>query len=792
MKKQITLLLLVSIPLMLWSQTLTQSVKGRITDRESKSPLFGANIILLGSDTLIGTVSDFNGSFHLRVPIGRRTFKISYIGYEDVVLPDVYITSGKEAELNVMMREQFSRLQEVVIQGNADKTQALNSMAAISARQLRTEDAQRYAGGFYDPARMVSSFAGVGATEGDGSNQIVVRGNSPRGLLWRLEGIEIPNPNHFPDGQGDAGGAFCILSSTVLKDFDFYTSAFPAEYGNAYSGVMDISLRQGNAGKREYSFIFGLVGTQFMMEGPFVKGKQASYLISYRYSNFGLLNKAGLLGLAKNHLPPLFQDLNFNLSFPTQKAGNFQLFGSGGQSWTGWNAIKDTSLWKSWDDRKDDTEDHYMGVIGLKHVFHCKNNRTYFRTVAALTHQSDILSTTFILDSNVRRNVYKSDFAFNAIRINVMMHHKFSSRHSIRTGLMSNELQSDMYSRFWNWKENGYDTPVDKTNSTSLYQAYFQWKYRVRENFEINSGLHSMFFRLNQDYSIEPRLGLRWDFAHGQALSAGLGMHTRTENIPAYFALVKNDSGMKGEFNRNLSFTKSLHNVLAYDLNINKNLRFKVETYFQYIYKVPVVDTLNSTMSALNFSYGIPDIVLTNKGTGYNYGMELTLEKFYSDNYYFLFTCSLFDSKYEANNGIIYNTAYNNNHISNFLIGKDFKLGKEKNSVLGVNVKALVRGGFRYTPIDLQKSALAGDEVLNETETFEKQYPLYHRFDLGINYQKNNKGWSWSLSMNIYNILNRKNILYYDLRHDEVSNVYSIKGVEGLGIVPNLNFKIDF
>ncbi|MBN2807811.1 MAG: TonB-dependent receptor [Prolixibacteraceae bacterium] len=784
--------LLITLTTSLFAQNLSQVVKGKIIDQESKTELIGATIMLLNNETLIGTSTNIDGVFKMNVPLGRQSFKVSYIDYEDVTIPNVLVSSGKEIELTIEMRESFSKINEVVVTANVDKTVSLNTMASISARQLRSEDASRYAGGFYDPARMVSGFAGVAATEGDGTNQIVVRGNSPRGLLWRLEGIEIPNPNHFPDGQGDSGGAFCILSSSVLSSFDFYSSAFPAEYGNAYSGIMDLNMRKGNSDKREYSLIVGLVGTQLSMEGPFKKGYDGSYLISYRYSNFGLLNRAGLLGLAENHLPPLFQDLNFNVYLPTKKAGLFKIFGSGGNSWTGWEAYQDSSKWFSWDDRKDDLENHLMGVLGLKHTYNFKDNKTYIRTVVALTHQSDSLSTTFLMDGYEPLNAYNSHFAYDAFRANMLVNHKFNSRNSVRAGVIFNQLYSNMYSRKYNWSTEQQEVQIDQSNHTYLAQAYLQWKYRITEKMELNTGLHAMYFGLNNDYSIEPRLGWKWNFAKNQSISAGFGMHTRTENIPAYFADVINDNGEIGEFNRNLSFTKSLHNVIGYDWSINKDLRLKLEAYYQHIYNVPVVDTLNSTMSALNFAYGIPDVVLTNKGTGRNYGMEFTLEKFYSNNYYFLFTTSLFDSKYLANDGNWYNTVYNNQYLTNFLIGKDFKVGKEKQNILGVNLKALVRGGFRYTPIDFEKSIAAGDEVYDWSRSFAEQFPLYNRFDFGMNYQQNLKKWNWSVALNILNVLNQQNIAQYYLKHNDKTNEYSIAGISGLGLVPNLNFKIEF
>jgi hypothetical protein len=231
---------------------ITQHIHGIITDKESKAALIGANAIVIDSNPLNGTIADANGRFNLTVPVGTVSIKVSYIGYEDIVIPEVHVVSGKETFLNIEMRESVVSMQEVTVSASKNKNQIVNSMATISARMISTVDANRYAAGYNDPSRMVSSFAGVAPAEGD-KNNIVIRGNSPRGLLWRLEGIEVPSPNHFGDGQGDSGGSFCIINSNLMANSDFYTGAFPGEYGNALAGILDLNLRKGNSSKYEHA-----------------------------------------------------------------------------------------------------------------------------------------------------------------------------------------------------------------------------------------------------------------------------------------------------------------------------------------------------------------------------------------------------------------------------------------------------------------------------------------------------------------------------------------------------------
>jgi hypothetical protein len=690
-------IVLMFFPKGLFAQTLIQTVKGRVFDKESKVGLQGANVFVVGSNPIIGTITDNNGYFRLLVPVGRYSIGVSYIGYEDALISDILIVSGKQTDLQIQLREKFFTADEVKVVAKRRKDLALNNMAAISARVLSPDDAVRYAGGFSDPSRMASSFAGVAAVEGDGVNDIVIRGNSPRGLLWRLEGIEIPNPNHFSDGQGATGGSVGIITSNMLAMSDFLSGAFPAEYGNAYSGVMDISLRSGNFDKHEYGLQFGVVGLEASAEGPLLKNNNSSFLVNYRYSTFGFLGQMGLVNLGDNNIPPVFQDLSLNLKLPAKKAGIFYLFGIGGMSNTGTDpALNDTI----WDNRFYETEYHKMGVFGLKHTITLPNQKTFLKTVIALEGQEDKWNRGHVLQNSERLEEYDDKYSYPFFRMVFQVNHKLNTKTLLRTGFNYSFISYDMFASEFNSGLTNYDTIITKKGNTSQSQVYAQINRRVTSNIEAGVGLHAMYFELNDRYSVEPRASLKWFLNTDQSVSFGFGLHTRAESIVAYLAPVADSNGLKYEANRNLNFTRAFHYVIGYDYMISNNFRLKTELYYQDLKLVPLDSRPGSNMSALNASYGVPEIPLVNKGNGYNYGLELTLEKFYSSNYYFLTTFSLFDSKYQTFDGEWFNTYFNSNYIANFLGGKDFLMGNTRQNILGLNLKLVYRGGFRYTPID--------------------------------------------------------------------------------------------
>lgn len=786
MKRILLFIIVLCSPIIIQAQ-LTQIIKGKIVDKESKVSLIGAYIIQLNSTPTNGAITDTEGNFRILVPVGRVNLKISYVGYEDIFISEILVMSGKEVFLNIEMRENIAQMQEVVVKAFKDKIQPLNSMATTSVRLLSAEDASRYAGGFNDPSRMVGSFAGVSNGDGD-VNDIVIRGNSPRGLLWRLEGIEIPNPNHFTDGQGASGGSLSVITSNVLSNFDFYTGAFPAEYGNAFSGVMDLLLRKGNNEKSEYAFQASVVGMETALEGPISKNYAGSYLINYRYSTFALLDKLSLIDLGNNNLPPKFQDLTIHLNMPTPKYGNFSIFCVGGKSSTGTVPVKEGIDWsdqQNWDTRFDETENHEMAVIGLKHNYNLDNKKTYIKTIIAATRQFDTWDSGYMTDSVTRQFDYRDRYGYTALRSHLMINHKFNAQHIIRSGIIYNRVFSDMFQAEHDWDLKKDTVRINKSDNTSLTQAYTQWKYRITENFETNLGMHLMHFELNNSNSVEPRFGMKWSFSAKQSINAGIGLHTKTESVSSYFAIVRMPDGSLSEGNKNNGFTRSMHNIIGYDLALDNNIRAKIEAYYQYLYDVPIVDTTNSTMSALNFSYGIPDVQLKNKGIGYNKGFEITLEKFYSNNFYFLVTTSVFQSKYKANNGIWYNTYFNNHLVSNLLGGYDLKIGQ---NTLGVNLKMLYRKGYRYTPIDLEKSILAHDEVYQQDKLFSVHLPDFTRFDIGVYFRKNALNFSSVFSLDIQNVIDRKNILAYE--YDDKTQ--SLKGIEGMGLIPIINYRIEF
>jgi hypothetical protein len=772
-----------------YSQIPTQVLKGIVADKETRIPLAGANVVIVNSSPLNGTTTDASGKFRFVSKTGRVSVRITFLGYEDIVMPDLLIGSGKEVDLYIEMREKVVNAQEVIVSAGRESHAGLNQMAAISTQTIRTDDALRYAGGFYDPSRIVNSFAGVVAANSEESNDIVIRGNSSRGLLWRLEGIEIPNPNHFGDGQGGSGGFYSAITSNVISNFDFFTGAFPAEYGNAVSGVMDLNLRKGNSDSFEYAFQTGMIGLEGSAEGPLNRKKGSSFLIDARYVNFSYLNTLNLIDLGSTNYAPRSRDLVFNLNLPGKKSGSINVFGFYGSSALGKVAVKDKSLWTTNDDRWEEMQEQGSMVFGVKHLLPLKNEMGYIKSVVAFTDFYDTYSEGYVDSSYVRTDSYHNRFRYPALRMSFMLNNKLNASSTLRTGFNLQFLDAEMQDIRLN-SAGKYDQQVSPSGFGVQYQIYTQFQNRITENFEINSGVHVMVFTVNKELNIEPRAGIRWQVSPGKFINAGLGLHSRVEAFPVYYNYIRNSSGQMITINKDLECSKSFQLVLGTDLSVTRNLRLRAEVYNQRLFDVPIISKTNSTYSALNTSEELPNSGLTNSGLGYNRGLELTLERNFSRNYYFLLTASLFDSKYKPGDGNWYNTYYNTSFVSNFLAGKDFYFGKDKRSCIGLNTKFMLRGGYRYTPVDEAKSIKSKKIIYDASKTYESQLPEFIRIDGGVQFRRNNHGFSWIVMLDIQNVSDRKNVFRkrFSYKDGDVisTNDYSI------GVVPVFNFRVEF
>ncbi len=767
------------------AQPISQRIWGTVIDKESKEIISGATIIFDNSQTVNTLKSDSLGRFSLLLPVGRHSVTIYAYGYSIASVNDILLSSGKEVKLVIELSELRGNIQQAVITGVTGKGYTnLN----VSTRRVRAQDAARFAGGYYDPLRMVTNLPGVAATNSDENNSIVVRGNSPRGLLWRLEGLEIPNPNHLAGGQGGSGGAYSLITTNSITGFDFLTAAFPSEFSNAVSGVIDIALKSGNNSKREYSAGIGVIGAEFSVEGPLGKKSEASLYANIRYSNFSFLKTLKLVDLKYVAITPKAFDWAVKATLPTKRAGTFELFSIGGDSYVG-DEINIDDESSQIIDKSEYLYNYSITVAGLKHTYRIPDSGTYIRTVVGFTSQNEQMEENIIDNSMVKNLNYSEKYIYPSFRASLLINSKINNKHSLRATINANIVTGDMFS-IKRTGNNIYDTLLNSNSSGSYSNFSIQWKYKPNISSEFIAGLNTIRSGITKENLLEPRISYKYQIDNYQELAIGFGLHSRLEPLSVYNYRVKTGPGSRDEVNSNLKALKSMHLSLGYSVRAGENANITFEAYYQKLYNIPSSVSEFSQYSIINSAFGLPDVIMDNRGEGYNTGIEFTIDKDFNKGYYFLFTTSLFDSRYKASDQKWYSTYFNNNFIFNLVGGKEFLIGNSNQNIFGINFRTFLRGGYRFTPVDRDLSVSRRRVVYDLSRTYGDMLPSYFRADIGFNYRINREGNSWIFLLDIQNATNRKNIVRNRFSYNSGKVVESYS--KSIGIVPIFSVKYEF
>lgn len=768
------------------AQNLTQTVRGKIVERVTQMPIPGATVAVVGSNPVMAVSSDMDGVFKLpAVMIGRQNLIIRSMGYEDAAVNELLVGTGKEVVLTIEMKETVTALEEVVVTGTKSRGDALNSMAMISSRSFNVEQTRRYAGGLDDPARLASAFAGVSSDGSVESNAIMVRGNSPGGVLWLVEGLEVPVPSHFANADVVGGGAVTLFSNQILSNSDFYTGAFPAEFGNAFSGVFDVRFRTGNNEKYEHAIQIGALGMEVASEGPLKKGGQASYLFNYRYST---------LGLVKAFMPeeqglPVYQDLCFKLNFPTQKAGTFTLWGIGGIDNYDNTPKEDSTEWVDSHARLDINAKFYPGTAGANHKLQLGKN-SYINTAIGVSSYTQNEYANFLESDMTLSPMSRSYYNEYKYSVKSYVSHKFTSRLSNRTG-----VGYDLYSYDYNLKgderedgvSSGMETISTSKGNAGLAKFYTEAKYELNHGVSLSGGIYTMYFDVSKKSVVEPRVGVRWIATPRHTFSLAYGQHSQMQMLNTYF-IEKEVNGVITMPNKSMDFSHAQHFVLGYDLNINKNNRIKVEPYYQILTDLAVEPTPSSfSMVNLTQAHGFNKELVTD-GTGTNYGVDLTFERFLNRGYYYMVTSSFFKSLYKGSDKVERNTLYANNYVVNMLGGKEWTVGRQKNNIVGLSGRLYLKGGNRTSPIDLPASQAQKEVVYDESRAYSEQHPGYYRFDLSATYRKNMAGYAVVFVAQINNLLASPTTVNTDFNYSKNMVETNSYGEP----FPNISCKIEF
>lgn len=764
----------------LHSQTdISTAIRGTIIDAQSGLPVAFANVVAVYDDSLTGTVTDLQGTFNIEpVKPGRYDIHVTYVGYQEMLIPDVVVRSHQPVTLQVKLSEAPYVLGEVLVRPLVDKKRAQHELATVSARLLSVEEANRYAGGFDDPARLASAFAGVSSNIQ--SNGIVIRGNAPKYLQWRMEGVEIPNPNHFADLSSFGGGGLTALSSQVMDNTDFLTGAMPATYENALSGVFDLSMRNGHSGNHEHQVQVGIIGIDVASEGPLSRRSKASYLVNYRYSTLGLIQPL----LPKEAGKINYQDLSFKLTFPGLKKGTFEWWGLGLHDFSGQEPVAEPANRFYEEDLQQQMVRQHMGATGLKYHKYLQNRYQQVLRMQLAFTGSNIESETRELKDNSRledkNSIRNSEGNFHFL---TELNSRISKFHTNYSGLKLRSLHYNL-----NLKESVAEPPLktiaDENGQSMLATMYSSSSFTISPRLNFIAGFSLRYFSLNREIAVEPRLSLSYYLKDAWKAGIAYGLHSRLEPLQYYFT--RDDWG--APLNKRLQFSKAHHWVASLQWMPEKNYSFKMEPYFQYLFDIPVGRENNLSFINLENDWFMQE-ALSNSGIGRNMGIDLTFEKYLTRGFYGLVTFSVFDSKYKnAPHSSWNSTRYNSNLIGNMLFGKEFSVGNRQRNKLGVNYRLTFQGGSPYTPVDEVLSLASNEIVLENDRPFVLRFtPVFiHHFT--INYLINRQRSGHHLSLKVLNAGGFRE--FQGFRINRQSN--TIDQYREALIIPNLSYRISF
>ena len=764
-------------------QTVGQTIRGTVSDVASGEPLIGVTIQVDG--LVNGTaVSDVDGNFEItNVPVGRHSIKASYIGYESVELKEQLLSSGKEMVLNLRMRERISELGEVVVKPRVNKQMPLNEMAQVGARMFSVEEANRYAGGMADPARTASMFAGVAT--GGATNGISIHGNSPQMLQWRVEGIEVNNPNHFAEITEAGGGIFTSLNGTVLANSDFLTGAMPAEFGNALSGAFDMKMRVGNNTKYEHAVQVGTLGVDFASEGPLGKKSRASYLVNYRYSFLEIAKKLHAINMVKETLD--YQDLSFKFNFPTTHSGTFAVW------FTGLidnyrNEVPDVSEWETLWDCNDSRSRQRSCAGGLTHTFRFRSGGSLRTSLAYTGAYTRLEQNDYDEQLNKMPDMDGRNASWNLIA-SLQHQHKFSSRYTMQNGF------EHQHSDFHAWLDyvDVVGGPMrriyESEGNTGLTRLYTNHKLALSSRLSAVAGINVMWFNLNDQWLLEPRVSLQYKTSATSTFSVAYALNSRKETTDTYFVVKQNDGSGVYNPNSDLGLTRSHHISASFAQRLGDNAMLKIEPYWQYIFDVPVEE--GTTYSIINHNLFFQDRALVNSGAGRNYGIDLTLERYLKDGLYGMLTATVFKSEYRDAQGEWHHSRHDRHYITNILGGKEWMVGRSKKNVFGFNGRLTLMGGDRYTPIP---EGITFEDIMQRpdksfpvdgADPFSKQLNMNVGYAFSVKYTINHKHTS---SHFILEYLQMRSFhgKTFDLHTHEIVNQYTSL------TFPNIAYRIEF
>lgn len=744
------------------SQQALQQVRGIITTVQGV-PLPGATATALQDQLVVKqAVADTAGHFTLTLQPGRYLFMFSFVGHQTREV-EWLVVGGKESVLDVALVEQPFQLEEVQVNATT-----LTDIPA-GATNLTIEKALRVPANFFDPLRLAVSTPGVVAMN-DLGNVVSVKGYSPNAMTWRMQGLEVLNPNHlanggtFSDRPAALGGSVSVVSAQVLDQTQLVTGWFPASFGNALAAAVDMQLRRGNKNQHEYTAQASVVGLELAAEGPLDRKNQSSWLANYRYSTVGLLSG---LGLNFGDEAIRFQDFTFHGHVQHAKSET-SFFGFGGTSSNRF-VRKPEPDWKTEKDRYNINFSGRVWAIGARHTWG-QVWRWEWGTAFSAQQQNRYAVGAAIPQPHISAEVFEQKQSLLSSRLRVQRNWK---TRALEAGVQANYQNGTLAVQTI--------VPIDPagafpnfrgTVAGTLLQPYLHYVHQLSARWELQAGMRVPFFAFNRTHAWEPRMAIQRRLANG-SLHMSYSQVSQTQSLQTYLQ----------PGNRGLELTRSFQWLAAWQRRVAQH-QFGAQAYYHRVRNVPIAAD-GSLFSVVNQFDEFAPPGLVSAGKGSQAGIGASAERSFSGSYYYAINGTLYRATFTDIQGMNYPSRFNGRFAGNILAGKEWGTAAR---AFGVHARFIYFGGLRQQQVDVAASQALGTTRFDSQSGFGMRLPDYGRADLRISWRKNRHRYTRTLSLDIQNVTNRQNVAftYFDTHLQRVASRAQ------LGIIPVLVYRVDF
>ncbi len=751
MKQSILILFLLNIIVNLYSQN-TGVLTGTVIDKNTQEELIGATIML--DDTELGTVTEYDGSFIIEnIPAGSYNVSASYVGYRPLTQYNIVVTSGNDNTVNFQLEEETIEIEGAVIEVNRSIS-ITTAENPNSIQRLSTEEIKANPGGNFDISRVVQTLPGVTGAIGVGGfrNDIIIRGGAPNENVYYLDGIEVPNINHFST-QGSAGGPQGMLNVSFIEGVTLSTSSMHARYDNALSSVFQFDQRIGNPKSFQGNFRLSSTEAALTVEGPI--GDKVTYLASARRSYLEFLFQALDLPIRPN-----YWDFQYKVNYKINNKTSLNFIGLGSLDDFSFAAPQESSPEKEYIIRSNPLINQwsYTTGVSLKHLI-----EDGFINVALsrnmFENRLDKFEDGNDFDENFRTLKSESQEIENKLRFDINQY-KNNWKYSYGGSLQYVKYNNDYFNILREEIQDGtgqvvqpalildFDSAIDFVKLGFFGQVS---KRFLKEKMNVSLGLRTDMNSftdtgMNPLKTLSYRLGTSYRINDKWSLNASTGSYYK---LPIYTVLgYKDDAGTF--VNKDNEYIQSYHYVLGTEFIPAPRLRFTVEAFYKDYNNYPV--SVNSGISLANQggdfgAIGNEDV--NSIGEGRTYGIEFFAQQKLAKNFFGVLSYTWYKSEFTGISGEYIPSAWDYGHLVSTAIGYKFKKNWE------IGLKYRYAAGAPYTPFDMEASQLnyatLGTGVLDYSQLNQEQLPAFHQVDIRIDKKWNFKKLTLDLFLDLTN-----------------------------------------